>query len=389
MDAIPDPTGRTPYLSPSKKPIEAGFKGFWKDYPNIENMVKELGLQENKIFTDYTNSSFYSPFGLEATAPVFSKTTFPQLPSPIGQIAASAALFERLPLQDRASMVGLLYAMLDLYRDEETYAAYDRMTAHELFIKMKLSKRLVDDFIRPTLLIGLFKAPEELSAAVSMELLYFYALAHQNSFDVRWIKQSSISSAIFSPLCTYLESKYDLEIKGGCRVSGLEIDDSKASATSVKSLRYSQSQNQESTLSDIDGVILALGSKGLSNVMRGSPSLAVRSPELTAAASLGSIDVISCRLWLDTIVPTRTPANVFSRFDELRGAGGTFFMLDQLQGESDGVGMDGLWGGDNSTRGSVVAVDFYNAGALLPLSDKDLIATIIEKLLPGAVPKFR
>ena len=62
------------------------------------------------------------------------------------------------------------------------------MTAHELFVRFGLSKRLVDDFIRPTLLVGLFKPPEELSAAVTMELLYYYALAHQTSFDVRWIK---------------------------------------------------------------------------------------------------------------------------------------------------------------------------------------------------------
>ena len=50
------------------------------------------------------------------------------------------------------------------------------------------SLRLVQDFITPTLLVGLFKPPEELSALVVMELLYYYALAHQDSFDVRWIK---------------------------------------------------------------------------------------------------------------------------------------------------------------------------------------------------------
>jgi uncharacterized protein with NAD-binding domain and iron-sulfur cluster len=73
-------------------------------------------------------------------------------------------------------MVGLLYAILDFTRDENTFAAYDRMSAHELFIRMGLSKRLVDDFIRPTLLVGLFKPPEELSAAVVMEvMLLFYA----------------------------------------------------------------------------------------------------------------------------------------------------------------------------------------------------------------------
>ena len=72
------------------------------------------------------------------------------------------------------------------------------MTAHELFIRMGLSKRLVDDFIRPTLLVGLFKPPEELSAAVTMELLYYYALAHQDSFDVRWIAKGR---GLLTPLC--------------------------------------------------------------------------------------------------------------------------------------------------------------------------------------------
>lgn len=179
IDALPDPTGATPTLSPSGKPIEYGVRGFWKDYPNINALADELGLRSEDVFTKFTNSSFYSPDGLEATAPVFSEGAFATLPSPLGQVLATFSLFERLPLPDRASMVGLLYAMLDLNRNEATFAAYDRMSAHDLFIQMRLSKRLVDDFIRPTLLVGLFKPPEELSAAVVMELLYYYALAHQ------------------------------------------------------------------------------------------------------------------------------------------------------------------------------------------------------------------
>jgi hypothetical protein len=35
IDALPDPTGATPYLSPNGKPVEAGTRGFWYDYPNI------------------------------------------------------------------------------------------------------------------------------------------------------------------------------------------------------------------------------------------------------------------------------------------------------------------------------------------------------------------
>ena len=39
-------------------------------------------------------------------------------------------------------------------------------------------------------------------------------------------------------------------------------------------------------------------------------------------------------------------------------------MLDQLQPDAQA-----LWG-DEAPQGSVVACDFYNAGALLPLSDE-------------------
>jgi len=137
------------------------------------------------------------------------------------------------------------------------------------------------------------------------------------------------------------------------------------------------------TIDDVDGVILALGCKGMENVVRTSPDLA-RLPVFSKAASLKGIDVISVRLWFDKVVPTRTPANVFSRFSELRGAGGTFFMLDQLQENNDD-----LWGGDETiNKGSVVACDFYNAGALLSLSDEDIVKILTDELLPSAVSKF-
>ena len=59
-------------------------------------------------------------------------------------------------------------------------------------------------------------------------------------------------------------------------------------------------------------------------------------------------------------------------------------MLDQLQENNDD-----LWGGDDTTdRGSVVACDFYNAGALMSLSDEDIVKTLTKDLLPSAVSKF-
>jgi hypothetical protein len=162
LDSLPDPTGETPYLTPTGKPFEAGTRGFWKDYPNIEALVASLGLKEEDVFTPFTNSSFYSPDGLEATAPVFSSATIPftenplpELPSPLGQVAATFQLFENIPVLDRVTVLGLLYAMADFTRDEHTFRGYDRMTAHELFLRMGISERFVQDFLKPTLLVRL------------------------------------------------------------------------------------------------------------------------------------------------------------------------------------------------------------------------------------------
>lgn len=404
-------TKATPYVSATGKPVEAGTRGFWKDYPNINALCSELGLDENDVFTPFTNSSFYSPDGLEATAPVFSEAKFPklplppfmaqnenekfpQLPSPLGQVLATFPLFERIPLADRASMVGLLIATIDcLGGDETVQEQYDRMTAHDLFIKFGLSKRLVDDFIRPTLLVGLFKPPEELSALVVMELLYYYALAHQDSFDVRWIKNGTVSDSLISPLASYLSETYDhFKVLGGCRVGEITLEENKNGKTlSASKLKYSTRDEGTKEIENIDGIILSLGCKGMENVVKSSPNLA-KLPVFSKAASLKGIDVISARIWFDRKIPTRTPANVFSRFDSLRGAGGTFFMLDQLQ-EDNPL----LWGNEGAlenedgiinNHGSVVACDFYNAGSLLSLSEEDLLNVLTEDLLPSAVPQF-
>ena len=50
LDALPDPTGATPYLSKTGKPVEAGTRGFWKDYPNICELLAELGLEVRLLF---------------------------------------------------------------------------------------------------------------------------------------------------------------------------------------------------------------------------------------------------------------------------------------------------------------------------------------------------
>lgn len=122
-------------------------------------------------------------------------------------------------------------------------------------------------------------------------------------------------------------------------------------------------------MDDVDGVILALGRRGMESVVSSSPDLA-RLPVFSSAASHKGIDVISCRIWFGKVVETRTPAHVFSKFEALRrGAGGTFFMLNQLQGDAPELlgETEGECDEDEEAtrRGSVVACNFYNSGGLM------------------------
>lgn len=51
---------------------------------------------------------------------------------------------------------------------------------------------------------------QELSAAVTMELLYFYALAHQTSFDVRWLKKGTVAWICFFFFFVIFVTDWDL-----------------------------------------------------------------------------------------------------------------------------------------------------------------------------------
>ncbi|QNI73808.1 FAD-dependent oxidoreductase [Synechococcus sp. NOUM97013] len=378
LDGMADPTGATPLTTASGKPFEAGTRGFWKDYPNINALTAELGLKQ--VFTEFTSSAFWSPEGLEATAPVFGDG--PQLPSPLGQAFATINNFKRLPVADRLSIAGLLVAMLDFHRSEAVFRRYDGMDALTLFRQLKISERMIDEFLRPILLVGLFKPPEELSAAVTMELLYYYALAHQDSFDVRWIKAKSIAEQLIAPLSERLQRQHQLQVLGGTLATALNLEADGQRLVSVSTRTLATGRN--GVIEDVDAVVLAVGAKGMRALMAGSPACAAAAPELVAAGALGAIDVVSVRLWLDRHVPVADPANVLSRFSALRGSGATFFMLDQLQQEDEAA----LWG-DQPVQGSVIASDFYNATAIAELSDQAIVDCLMQELLPVAVPAFK
>ena len=331
------------------------------------------------MFTPFTSSAFWSPQGLEATAPVFGDG--PQLPSPLGQAFATINNFKRLPVADRLSIAGLLVAMLDLNRSPAVYERYDALDALTLFRQLRISERMINEFLRPILLVGLFKPPEELSAAVTMELLYYYALAHQDSFDVRWIKSKSIGEQLFAPLSRRLCNAYQLQVLGGTFAARLNV--SPTGATDSLETR-SLATGETGVIDDVDAVVLAVGARGMGSLMARSAECAALAPELARAGGLGAIDVVSVRLWLDRSIAVDDPANVFSRFAALKGAGATFFMLDQLQAGNE----QALWG-DQAVQGSVIASDFYNASAIAEQSDQEIVDALMQQLLPQVQPAFR
>lgn len=377
VDGLADPTGSTPLTTASGKPFEAGTRGFWRDYPNINALCDELGLSD--VFTPFTSSAFWSPQGLEATAPVFGDG--PQLPSPLGQAFATINNFKRLPVADRLSIAGLLVAMLDLNRSPAVYERYDALDALTLFRQLRISERMINEFLRPILLVGLFKPPEELSAAVTMELLYYYALAHQDSFDVRWIKCKSIGEQLLAPLSRRLCDSHQLQVLGGTFASRLNV--SPTGATDSLETR-SLATGETGLIDDVAAVVLAVGARGMGSLMARSAECAALAPELARAGGLGAIDVVSVRLWLDRSIAVDDPANVFSRFAALKGAGATFFMLDQLQADNE----QALWG-DQAMQGSVIASDFYNASAIAEQSDQEIVDALMQQLLPQVQPAFR
>jgi uncharacterized protein with NAD-binding domain and iron-sulfur cluster len=71
-------------------------------------------------------------------------------------------------------MIPWLYSVIDYDSTPETYERYDKMSALDMFRSYGVSKRMYEEFIKPTLLISLFAPPEELSAGATMGMLYYY-----------------------------------------------------------------------------------------------------------------------------------------------------------------------------------------------------------------------
>lgn len=258
-------------------------------------------------------------------------------------------------------MMPLLVALLDYEWDFERY---DSESARDLFFRFGLSERAYREFVKPLLLVGLFKPPEELSAGVVLATLYYYALAHQDSFDVRWAR-GSVSELIFKPLIERIERD------GGAIVGDRRVEDVRGrngKAASVVARDSSGALHEYES----DAVILATGVTGSKRIVSSSPLL--RQEEFFRRLfNLSGIDCIATRLWLDSKASCRNPANVLANFQP--DVGSTWFHLNDLH---DGYRSEG--------QGSVIASDFYNASSLMCMDDEEIARTVkrnVDRSEPG------
>lgn len=274
----------------------------------------------------------------------------------------------------------MLLPVVDFNSDLETYKKYDQMTARELFNRAGISENLYREFLKPLLLVGLFAPPEEISAASMLETMYFYALAHQNDFDICWCK-GSVAERIFNPLVEKIKAS------GGNIIGNQAVIDLRMNTEGkIDGVVAKDTQTGKETVYEADAVILAISIKGMQRLLRSCATLSDRI-EFQKILNLKGIDVMATRLWFDKSIDTRFPSNVLSRFEE--DVGGTFFNLSQLQVLSFQTELLNFCKQDEykGKEGTVIAADFYHSNVMMPRTD-DQILKNVQSYLSVCEPEF-
>ena len=352
LEAGPHPGGLVAgWQTPAGRSVEAGIHGFWYPYRNIFALTDELGIQP---FTPWTRSSQFSPQGLEVESPLFQ--AMPYLPSPLGTFVYTQ--FKRLPLVDRLSALPLLYAVVDFDNSDQAWQRYDGITARELFKQYGVSARLYQESFEPMLLVGLFAPGEQCSAAAALGMLYYFILAHQPDFDVRWCR-GTVGAQIFHPWVTAIEAAGG-RVKANQRVTDVITDgDNRITGVVCGEQIFSA-----------DAVVFAVGINGMKKIVAGCPALRQRQ-EFRNVQNLGAVDVLATRLWLDRKVSITHPSNACFGFHPTTGW--TFFDLNALHDEY------------RDDPGSVIEVDYYHANQLLSLAD-DEVLPMVQANLAACIP---
>jgi uncharacterized protein with NAD-binding domain and iron-sulfur cluster len=363
VDAAPRVGGlvRDGYRSMTgERKAEAGQHGFWDQYYNIFRLLGDQDLDiVDSALTGYAEQGQYSPNGLEAVWPVY-RDQIPQLPTGLAQAAYTR--FENLPWLDRISAFPLVLAFSEFDDSPEAWRRFDRVSFRDLCLRLGVSRRCYEEAFEPMILTGLFAPGAECSAAAALGMAYFFVMANQNAFDVRWCK-GNIGEKIFDPWMKKMEG--EVKFQTSTRVTGFELSRSRSGhPQNISVVKCVDTTTNEGVLLEADHVVFAVGAAALSGIVRSSPELSSL-PDFRRFANLRGTSVLATRLYLDKQVSTPYTANACWGFDE--GVGMTFFNIGALHGENKDR---------ESSPGSILEVDYYSADSLLVMSDK----AIVEKV---------
>ena len=347
---------------------EAGQHGFWDQYHNIFHFL-ETDLRPHlpnqsldSILTHYAPQGQYSPKGLEAVWPIY-RQQMPKLPTGLAQAAYTK--FINLPLADRISAFPLVAAFNEFDDSPESWKTYDNMSFRDLCVRLGISKRCYDEAFEPMILTGLFAPGAECSAAAALGMAYFFVLANQNAFDVRWCK-GNIGTCIMDPWVQYLKSK-NVTFLTSTKVHNFEISSDRITSVAIcktNSTASAAAASQDYPSLPADEVVLAVGAKAL-NGFATFTNLS-RYPEYRRFANLRGTSVLATRLILDGKLDIPYSANACWGFD--KGVGMTFFDITTLHGNKD------------QSNTTTVEVDFYHASTLLPMSDEEIVIKVKNDL---------
>ena len=258
------------------------------------------------------------------------------------------------------SALPLLYSLIDFDNSDEAWKRYDCMTARELFKQYGVSERLYKESFEPMLLVGLFAPGEQCSAAAALGMLYYFILAHQPDFDVRWCR-GTVGEMIFRPWTEQIE-----------KASGRILANHRVTDVRVGANNQIDAVVCGDEVFEADAVIFSVGITGMKKIVGQSEVLRDR-PEFQNLSNLNGIDVLATRLWFDRKIDIPLPSNACFGFHSTTGW--TFFDLNALHDEYQ------------NEPGTVVEADYYHANQLLNLTDEQVIP-LVQKDLAGCIPAF-
>jgi hypothetical protein len=417
------------FITPNGRTHEPGIKGVWRDYANISALLSdELGLHADDLLTPFARSGWYTPTrGLVVSAPVFGD--LPRLPTPLHTLWHTLGAFDpgALPLADRATAAPLAGPWLLHDLDDAAYRDLDKVSARDLFTGgvagvagvPAVSPKLYEAFLAPMLSLLLFAPPERLSAAAALGALDFFALRSGDAMDVRW-PRGSYSELVFKPLAARLR-ELGVELLSGRRVvdvlpAGGEggEDGGGASPASTSGRRWRQRRDLPAAGAVIarrvgeggggsgggggggrggggdferhecDAVVLALGLSQLQGLVTASGFLASNERLRRVAAAAEHTDALAIRVWYEgPRLALPFVSNVLSGFDA--GVGGTLFDVSALQQQQQQQRRRPSNEKEEDVTTNVIEVDFYGAGPLLSLTDRELVSRVFVEYLPAVL----